>query len=287
MVRVGVAERGWATGIALATRTAYLDSDPLPGLPRPDGALDSSEGVELELRLGVRAWVARDGDGRLVGSLRVTAHAEGGWEVRRVAVVPAWRGRAVARRLLDAVEADAAARGVPRVWLDAVVERCLPPVYARLGYRAVRHWAAGDKPMSEVTMERRPAEARRPLAYPWEADAAPASEGMLLSWFVAGGAVVAVADPIAGDALATVRAQAARLPTPAPRLAGADLVPAAASDGVWACLRARAAGEEAGGALRFAGGRGDVPAHLLPRALDARLLALWRFAPGHEPEVGA
>lgn len=74
--------RRWAAPIAAATRRAYADSDPVPGLPLPDGARSSTAEVAAELRNGVTAWVAFELDGTPAGIARVRDHGAGGWEVR-------------------------------------------------------------------------------------------------------------------------------------------------------------------------------------------------------------
>jgi GNAT superfamily N-acetyltransferase len=279
--------------IAAVTRAAYACSDPLPGLPAPDGASDTPAMVERELAEGALALVARDPSGRPAGALRVVEHVDGSWQLQRVSVLPAWRRRGLGRALLAAVEAAAAERGVRRLWLDAVIERCLPPLYAHLGWRVVRHWPSEDKPMTEATIERRPSARHGALAYPWEAD--PAGDaGLLVCWLLDGGELLAVADVVAGDVIGHVRERSARLAAALGhrlRLAGADLWRGAGDTDlarVLAALTALAAerrGAGGGAALRFAAGRADVRPHLLPRTLDPRLLALWRLAPGREPAL--
>lgn len=152
--------------LAALTRAAYQDSDPLPGLPAPDGARETPGAVMAALRDGAAVWAALDSGGELAGSARVLD-----WEVSRVSVHPGARGTGVARALLTAIERDAAAAGVPQVRLNAVIERCLPPRYARLGYHVIRQWASPDKPLTEVTMGRRPGSPRASALLPWDAAA--------------------------------------------------------------------------------------------------------------------
>lgn len=277
----------WAARIAAVTRSGYAASDPLPGLPPPDGAREESTVVESELRRGARAWVL-EADGRQAGVLRVVDHPDGTWEVRRVAVLPAWKRKGVASRLLAAVEAEADARAIPRVWLNAVVERCLPPIYARLGYRPVKLWPSEDKLTTEVTMARQRGARRQPLERPWEDVAALAGPGVLVSWLILAGEVLAVAAQPDGPVFRQAWECARATHDPAGvRLAGIDLWPGGGNDEL-ACLLARLAttADSAGGAVvRFRGGRVQVPAHLRPRTVERRLLALWRFAPGLEPRL--
>jgi GNAT superfamily N-acetyltransferase len=276
----GAAAVALAERVAGITRDAYDGSDPFPGLPRPDGAADSAAAVERELAEGVRVWMARDRGGRELAALRVVRREPAAWEVRRVAVRPPWRGRGLARALLEQVEAAAARHGVGEVTLDAVIERALPQVYAQLGYRARSRWPSGDKPLTEVTMTRQPSLPRRPLDFPWEGDDALPSGGLLVSWWLEpGGALEAVVDLVERDPLAAVRAHGARMSGGA--LVGADMWPGAGPperDAVTASL-ARA-GQSSRGAVRF--GSGPVPpaAYLMPRRLHPCLLALWRFPRG-------
>src|SRR5262245_36677713 len=76
----GAAAAGaWAGKVAALTRAAYAGSDPLPGLPPPDGAGDSPGMVERELRSGTAAWLALDPDGAAIGVMRVAATDHGTW----------------------------------------------------------------------------------------------------------------------------------------------------------------------------------------------------------------
>src|SRR6185312_7095106 len=152
----GGAARAWAERVAALTRVAYRGSDPLPGLPTPDGAFETAAAVRAALADGELLWLARDDAGDLRGALRVAARPAATWHVQRVVVDPRARGAGVARELLATVERAAHLRGVQRLRLHAVVERCLPPLYARLGFEVVDHWPADDKGLTELTMQRRP-----------------------------------------------------------------------------------------------------------------------------------
>ncbi len=171
--------------VAAVTRASFVGSDPLPGLPPPDGAVEPADAVIADLEAGAGLWIARDADGELVGSIRAMPKGPHAWEVRRLGVSPQALGTGLARRLIRAMESDVAAAGADRVVLDAVVERGNPPVYARLGYRTVRYLPNPDKPLSEVTME-------RPLADPPERVGHPHPTGTLaegtalVDWFTTG-----------------------------------------------------------------------------------------------------
>jgi len=282
----------WAAMIAALTRRAYADSDPLPGLPSPDGARDTAAEVARDLRRGARVWTVHDHADRAVAALRVIEHADANWELRRISVLPAWRGHGLARALITAVEAQARQVGVRHVWLNAVIERCRPPVYAHLGYRTVRREPSYDKPLTEVIMERQPAAPHQVLAYPWQGDITAAGPGLLVSWFMVDGRLLAAIDLVGEDVPGGVRRQARRLPgigTARPRLAGVDLWSDAGDDELaWVrgqlMVRTNQMRSET---PHVYGGRAAVQAHLLPRTLAPELFALWRFAPGREPVVSA
>src|SRR4051794_16946373 len=77
--------------LAALTRAAYTGSDPLPGLPVPDGARETAAVVHADLAGGTRV-LAAFADDVLVGALRVRE-----WEIGRVSVLPALKGTGVAR----------------------------------------------------------------------------------------------------------------------------------------------------------------------------------------------
>ncbi|MEV6673812.1 GNAT family N-acetyltransferase [Streptomyces sp. NPDC051162] len=278
----------WAGPVAGLTRAAYALSDPYPGLPVPDGARETEDGVLRALERGSQVWLATGPDGRLAGALRVTDHGAAGWEVHRVSVDPVRQGQGIARTMLAAVEENARARGVPRLWLDAVVERCLPAVYGRLGFRAVRHWSADDKPLSETTLERVP-------GAPLPADALPLVDDPLgpsdlaVAWLPADGRLLAVLE--AGGRPSELLARACAR-AGAEGAAGLDVWPGAGPDGrAWLAARLPEAGAAAGGhgIFSFPGGRERVAAHLMPRTLHPGLRAVLRLAPGrtHRPVPAA
>ncbi|WP_067460562.1 GNAT family N-acetyltransferase [Actinomadura macra] len=277
--------RRWAGPIATTTRLAYTGSDPVPGLPPPDGAHDTARDVAADLRAGTTAWLALGPHGTPVGAARVRDHGPRGWEIRRVATVRRGKRRGVARRILAEVERAAAEAGVPRIWLDAVVERCLPPYYAALGYRVVDHFPSPDKPLSEVTMARVPRELATPEELPWPEPPWPSGDHTAVCWFLGGGGLRLACSSCAdfrGDLRAAVGAAADRVAAagaPAARLAGVDLFPHDPA-GVLADV-----GDATSGVRLVAAGRTAAPSHLMPRVLHPDLLAFWRPVPGHETHV--
>lgn len=85
------------------------------------GAVDGRIGVPLHVDElappGGRYLVGRVGSEVVAGGgLRTLSPGTG--EIKRMYVVPAWRGRGVARYLLAALESEAAAMGLGRVRLD-------------------------------------------------------------------------------------------------------------------------------------------------------------------------
>ncbi|WP_395571192.1 GNAT family N-acetyltransferase [Streptomyces sp. BK79] len=244
-------------------RAAYRAGDLVPGLPAADGSRAGPGELLDDVAAGQLLWVAEE-EGRVVGTVRAVRPAPRVWEVRRLAVDPACRRSGAARALLRRLEAEARARGVRRVVLDAVVERGNPPFYARVGYRAVRHFPAGDKPLSEVHMERDPREAAAPVPHA----AAPAGPGLLVEWRAARGGTVCRPRLLTGAA--SVRTLGGAL--------GADHWPAAGAAEL-ALVRetllkeGRAAGD---GEVFFDRPASRVDAFRVPREAHPGLLAWWR-----------
>lgn len=174
-----------AESVSRVIRDAYSAGDLVSGLPTADGARADTGELLDDVAAGQLLWVAAHA-GRVAGTVRAVRRSAHVWEVRRLAVAPSCRRTGAARELLRHLEAEALARGVSRVALDAVVERGNPAFYARVGFRTVRHFPAGDKPLSEVRMERDPQETPTPVAY----DTAPAGPGLLLEWRAAPGGTV-------------------------------------------------------------------------------------------------
>ncbi|MQY12853.1 hypothetical protein SRB5_29920 [Streptomyces sp. RB5] len=247
-----------ADTLAALTRAAYRGSDPLPGLPVPDGAFETAADVRAALASGATVWLAFLTPGRPVGALRVLPRPDGAWRIARVSVLPAARGAGIARRLIAAVEVAALRAGVPVLRLDAVVERCLPSLYARLGFAPVRHWASGDKPLTEVTMERLPGAAPLPRPRAWQ------SPGRLprLHWLLTADGLLA-----------------STTPHRAGKLAGIDVWHGA---GDLRTLLVSRGGRPTRAGVLFPGRRADTAVHLMPRTADPRLQAWCRLPPGTE-----
>jgi len=251
--------------LAQLTRSAYAGSDPLPGLPEPDGQFETTAAV-LHTVAGP-GWLYTLADqGGLVAALRARP-ADDCWRVSRISVLPGYRNRGLVRLLLDAVARDARRRGIDWLELDAVVERCLPPVYARLGFAVLSNWPSPDKPLSEVTMRRRAAEPAGAMPLDWQG-ARLTEHATVVSWLLSGQTLLRVPQRASGDPRADTLAAAAAVDRPGLLLAGVDLSP------------------QPGGPIRvFADAGRTQPDHLMPRTRHAGTLALWRPRPGSEPSL--
>lgn len=256
-----------ADELARLTRLAYAESDPLPGLPEPDGQFETPGAVLDAVRGDGSIYLVAEPD-RWVAALRVRP-AAGCWRVGRIAVLPGRRHRGLVRLLLDAVAADARDQGVDWLELDAVVERCLPPLYARLGFGVRSNWPSPDKPLSELTMRRATAEPAGavpldsvPLG--WQ-HARLSRHTTVIGWFLSGRTLLRAGQPASGDPLADLLTMAAALDRPGLLLAGVD-------------LSQRPAEEPR--ILADVGRR--HPEHLMPRTRQPDTLALWRPVPGME-----
>jgi|SRR5215475_9442269 len=274
----------WADQIAFFTRSAYHDSDPLPGLPVPDGAADDRDQVMRLLERGGSVHSAVVG-GAVAASLRTVPAADGSWWISRLAVRPDLRASGLGGWLLAGVEAAAHRAGVPALRLDAVIERCLLPYYARLGYRVLAYHEPEDgKLLTEARMERDPA-APRTAMRPYPAQATDSAVRAVIGWFVTAGglaAVVARTGPIRLDD-AVLRC-AAELADPAALLAGLDVWRGRPDDLDDLLLDELPAPVRSGGPVRrFDGCRADLPRHRMPRATHPDLWAVARFVPGNEP----
>ncbi|KRC61147.1 hypothetical protein ASE14_09455 [Agromyces sp. Root81] len=86
----------------------------------------------------VAFYVARDGE-RAVGIAALVAEADASrGELKRMFVDPAARGRGVAAALLERIEADAAARGLPEIVLETGdLHDAAQALYTRHGYREI------------------------------------------------------------------------------------------------------------------------------------------------------
>ncbi|MEU7551557.1 GNAT family N-acetyltransferase [Streptomyces sp. NPDC044571] len=247
---------------AAVARAAFAAGDPYPGLPVADGATETADDVRADLARGARLWTAFDADGEPLGCVRALPAGDGAWAVRRLAVAPRGRGRSVGRLLIRALEADARAEGLGRVVLDVVVERGNPAFYARLGYRTTAHFPAPDKPLSEVHMARDLAAPDEDLPHPWGGEPVPLWEGAVRAWFSGPEGTAALPAALGSDPaaeLVVLAGRAARLVGGPARFRGADGL-----------------ARRPHGVLVDARPAEQVPAFLLPRAVDPDALALWR-----------
>ncbi len=251
---------GLARRVAELTSAAYRSGDLVPGLPVADGAKEDAAGVLADLDGGHRLWTATAGP-VLLGTVRALPDGRA-WSVRRLAVSPRARRLGVGRRLLRAIEADALAAGASHVVLDAVVERGNPVFYTSAGYRSVRHFAASDKPLSEVHMERVLTEPVPSLTYPDAADLAASPPGLVRSWWEDRAAgVVRVTGPAPDGVSAGLDRH--RALAGAAVLRGVDWAPGAAP------------GPDT--VERLPGRAGSIPAYAQPRLGDPEFLAWWRL----------
>ena len=78
-----------------------------------------------------RFLVAVDGDGRMIGCAQIKPHGDGSRELASLAVQPDWRGRGVARALVERLLEEA-----PRP-LYLMCRAGLGPLYERFGFRAI------------------------------------------------------------------------------------------------------------------------------------------------------
>lgn len=99
--------------------------------------------------------VARDEDGTPVGCGALRALGDGVVELKRMYTVPAFRGRGIGRLVLDALEAEARARGFTLARLET--GDLLPEahrLYARAGYTPIPCWGAYASSAISLCFER-------------------------------------------------------------------------------------------------------------------------------------
>lgn len=105
----------------------------------------------------VRWLIALSGT-RTIGALRYTTESDR--LHLGVGVLPEFQRQGVARALLDALAAKATALGLPKLSLYAIEQTGNVPIFAKLGFNAIRKEPAKDiesvngQPLTDVYMER-------------------------------------------------------------------------------------------------------------------------------------
>lgn len=258
-----------ARRLMMFTRAAYAGSDPLPGLPTPDGAVEGAGELMRFLGSGGSLRMLGTGDD-IVALARTTVLPDGAMWVSRVAVAPQSRGRSIGARLMARLEESARAEGHRVVRLDAVIERCLLPYYAALGYRVTAYHLPDDgKPLTEAGMERDLTQPRTPLP---PAGPDPGAT-RVLAWYASAATTTAVVragstDPAAHEG---------------PGFVGLDAWlgdPDQLLDLLHTRPGARPTHDPC--VVTFPARRADVPLHVRPRTVHGDLWALLR----HRPPAG-
>ena len=99
---------------------------------------DSQAHLDSYIDLG-QLWVARTGDGEVIGHLQVVPRDEEAWEVTSTAVVKSQRGRGAGRALLEQAVVVARAAGVRRLILaTGAADVGNLRFYQRCGFRMTR-----------------------------------------------------------------------------------------------------------------------------------------------------
>ena len=146
-VEIRLAGIGDAAVVHRLTQAAFAGQE---RLTPPSGALRETEEdvrAQLAARPGAVAYV----DGVPAGAYRLEEHADGTLHVRRVAVDPAYRGRGVARAMVEHAERRARDDGRPEIRLGVRDE--LPDnleMFQHLGYQVVtvhEFWIELRKPL--------------------------------------------------------------------------------------------------------------------------------------------
>jgi ribosomal protein S18 acetylase RimI-like enzyme len=197
-------------------------------------------------------------DGERVGLANLGLRGADAW-IGGVGVVPAERRRGIGRTLMEAVHAEARARGVERVWLEVIVENTEAiALYVQLGYAHVRDVEVWSLAQSGDAGEARDVDAAEAHAWirehrvdrdPWQRDDASLAKLTETRGLAVDGAA------------AVVRVTAGRVSVL--QLAGAEeplraLLARARALGESLVLLNLPAGHPAGAALSSLGGRVDV-----------------------------
>jgi N-acetylglutamate synthase-like GNAT family acetyltransferase len=131
MTKGAEAKRALPQGPAGEPAVTVARTDDLDAV-RALGVASGLDGSERDDRGLVAAWAARAADGAMVGA--IVLERSGGLDVVNwMAVAEAFRRRGVATRLLDALEREARAREVRRLWATART----PGFFAANGFRLV------------------------------------------------------------------------------------------------------------------------------------------------------
>ncbi len=80
-----------------------------------------------------RFLVAVDGDGAIIGCGQVKPHKDGSLELASIAVVPAWRGRGIARSIIEYLVEQYSGR------LYLMCRSPLEPLYRKFGFEAIKY----------------------------------------------------------------------------------------------------------------------------------------------------
>ena len=96
------------------------------------------------------AFVIRDGAGRTIGVTAGYSWA-GSSELKQMWVDEAYRGRGYARELLNAFVAEAAIRGVRRIWVSSYDFQA-PGLYEKAGFERVAEFAGWPEGHSNVIL---------------------------------------------------------------------------------------------------------------------------------------
>lgn len=120
----------------LATIVAAFEQYRGKLVPESGAFRETTEAIAAELAKGASAIVA-ERNGEMLGCV-MTYEIEGDLYFGRLAVMPAARGTGLARRLIEAVEADARRRGLPGVRLGVRVALTdNQRLFHSLGYREI------------------------------------------------------------------------------------------------------------------------------------------------------